>query len=124
MASSVLKALKFSKQTTCLCRFPRNLSGIGGKEDWVPQEKKTHTGQEWEKDDYRLVRFIDRPKQVNERFAIDLINEIPPKGVAARGVWCDGGGGALGHPKVYINLDPAEPQACGYCGLRFFQEKH
>lgn len=25
------------------------------------------------------------------------------------------GGGPLGHPKVYINLDASGPQACGYC---------
>lgn len=42
--------------------------------------------------------------QVNPRFAIDLINSVPPKPVKERVVWCDGGGGALGHPKVYINL--------------------
>ena len=29
------------------------------------------------------------------------------------------GGGALGHPKVYINLDTLEPRACGYCGNKF-----
>ena len=34
-------------------------------------------------------------------------------------VSCDGGGGALGHPKVFINLDPSGPQSCIYCGLRF-----
>jgi hypothetical protein len=32
------------------------------------------------------------------------------------------GGGALGHPKVFINLDRNEPNECGYCGLRFEQE--
>ena len=34
-------------------------------------------------------------------------------------VGCDGGGGALGHPKVYINLDDGKPHGCIYCGLRF-----
>ena len=34
-------------------------------------------------------------------------------------VACDGGGGALGHPKVYINLDSKEVQTCPYCGMRF-----
>ena len=42
--------------------------------------------------------------QVNKQFAIDLINSIPPKQVKERIVSCDGGEGALGHPKVYINL--------------------
>ena len=42
--------------------------------------------------------------QVNENFAIDLIAEQPVIEVDHRIIACDGGGGALGHPKVYINL--------------------
>ncbi|XP_025159440.1 NADH dehydrogenase [ubiquinone] iron-sulfur protein 6, mitochondrial isoform X2 [Harpegnathos saltator] len=66
--------------------------------------KVTHTGQVFEKDDYRLVRFINRPKEVNENWAIKLIDEVPPALAKDRIVACDGGGGPLGHPKVYINL--------------------
>lgn len=29
--------------------------------------------------------------QVNEKFAIDLVDEEPPKEIQARHVWCDGG---------------------------------
>ncbi|XP_013781223.1 NADH dehydrogenase [ubiquinone] iron-sulfur protein 6, mitochondrial-like isoform X1 [Limulus polyphemus] len=96
---------------------------FGNKKRWEPEEKKTHTGQEWSKGDYRLVRFVDRPKQINTRFAIDLIQEIPPKPADARVTWCDGGGGPLGHPKVYINLDQPGNHSCGYCGLRFYLDK-
>lgn len=33
---------------------------------------------------------------------------------------CDGGGGPLGHPKVWYTLTNAERQVvCGYCGRRF-----
>lgn len=39
-------------------------------------------------------------------------------------IWCNGGGGALGHPKVYINLDKPEIAVCGYCGKRFVESKH
>lgn len=46
------------------------------------------------------------PFQVNENFAIDLIAEQPVSHVESRVIWCDGGGGALGHPRVYINLVP------------------
>lgn len=45
----------------------------------------------FEKDDYRLARFVNKKKEVNERFAIDLINEVPPKEEKDRVVWCDGG---------------------------------
>ncbi|MEE8517107.1 MAG: zinc-finger domain-containing protein [Alphaproteobacteria bacterium] len=33
-------------------------------------------------------------------------------------VACDGGG-ALGHPLVYLNLGEAGESECPYCGLRF-----
>lgn len=42
--------------------------------------------------------------QVNENFAINLVAEEPVSNVESRVVSCDGGRGALGHPKVYINL--------------------
>ena len=61
--------------------------------------------QSWSKDDVRMVRFMDgKEKQVNEQFAIDLIAKQPPTASSKRVVSCDGGGGPLGHPKVYINL--------------------
>lgn len=41
---------------------------------------------------------------MNKNFAIDLIAEQPVSEVESRIISCDGGGGALGHPKVYINL--------------------
>ncbi|KAJ9059111.1 hypothetical protein DSO57_1005910 [Entomophthora muscae] len=57
--------------------------------------------------------------------AVELIYEVPVKHVNARVVSCDGGGGALGHPKVYINLDQNIPMPCGYCGLRYqFDHSH
>ncbi|RLU17418.1 hypothetical protein DMN91_009653 [Ooceraea biroi] len=84
----------------------------------------THTGQVFEKDDYRLVRFTNRPKEVNKNWAINLIDEVPPSSQKERIVACDGGGGPLGHPKVYINLDKPGNHTCGYCGLRFYKEDH
>ncbi|XP_022901837.1 probable NADH dehydrogenase [ubiquinone] iron-sulfur protein 6, mitochondrial [Onthophagus taurus] len=105
-----------------LTTFNRRLlpfSQIRSASDWVPQEKVTHTGQKWDKNDYRLARFIGRPKHVNPNFAIDLIDKVPPIKCKERVVWCDGGSGPTGHPKVYINLDKPGNHACGYCGLRF-----
>lgn len=34
-------------------------------------------------------------------------------------VACDGGDGALGHPRVYLNLGPDGKIDCPYCGRRF-----
>jgi len=38
-------------------------------------------------------------------------------------VGCDGGGGPLGHPKVYLKIDPASGKdaetVCPYCSRRY-----
>ena len=34
-------------------------------------------------------------------------------------VACDGGGGALGHPRVYINLQDGEVHECIYCQMKY-----
>jgi len=35
-------------------------------------------------------------------------------------VACDGGEGALGHPRVWLTIDPAKGWVeCGYCDRRF-----
>lgn len=51
--------------------------------------------------------------------AIELIHKQPVRWTKSRVVSCDGGGGPLGHPKVFINTDKAEIATCGYCGLPF-----
>lgn len=39
-------------------------------------------------------------------------------------VRCDGNGGALGHPAVYLAIDPAKGYAeCPYCDRRFILAK-
>lgn len=39
--------------------------------------------------------------------------------VEERTVSCDGGGGPLGHPKVYLNLGRDGSVDCPYCDRRF-----
>ncbi|MBV9979005.1 MAG: zinc-finger domain-containing protein [Bradyrhizobium sp.] len=34
-------------------------------------------------------------------------------------VSCDGGGGVLGHPKVYLEMGDQTYVECGYCDRRF-----
>ncbi|KAI7899532.1 zinc-finger domain-containing protein [Cokeromyces recurvatus] len=62
---------------------------------------------------------IDMSTQPNPMAAIELIAEVPIQFVSKRIVHCDGGGGPVGHPRVYINLDKPGPHSCGYCGIRF-----
>lgn len=54
----------------------------------------------------RGARFetVDLNKQPNPKPAIDLISKYPIVQVHEHIVACDGGGGSLGHPKIYINL--------------------
>jgi NADH dehydrogenase (ubiquinone) Fe-S protein 6 len=58
--------------------YSRCSSCDASRRHWEPVEKETHTGQKWDKNDYRLARFLGRPKQVNTSFAIKLIDEVPP----------------------------------------------
>ncbi|KAH8100709.1 ubiquinone oxidoreductase 20 kd subunit [Cristinia sonorae] len=84
--------------------------------------------------------------QPNALSAMELISKEPIRVVNGRKAVCDGGasrsfyiaallvstppfppiigGGPLGHPKIFINLDKPGPQPCGYCGLRFEQSPH
>ena len=34
-------------------------------------------------------------------------------------VSCDGGGGALGHPRVFLEMGDDDMVECGYCDRRF-----
>ena len=84
------------------------------------KDQVTHTGQQWDKDDVRSARFMDKEKQTNQRWAADLIQEMPVIKVKTRIVATTGHPNpALGHPKVFINLDSNEPVTCNYSGLRY-----
>ena len=39
--------------------------------------------------------------------------------VTSKRVVCDGGGGALGHPRVYMEMGADDQVECGYCDRRF-----
>ncbi|KAF9496196.1 hypothetical protein BDN71DRAFT_1446643 [Pleurotus eryngii] len=60
--------------------------------------------------------------QPNPLSAMELIANEPIRLVHGRKAVCDGGGGPLGHPKIYINLDQPGPRPCG--GIRFEQAPH
>ena len=46
---------------------------------------------------------------------------FPPEVIVVRSkrVACDGGGGALGHPLVYMDMGKFDFVECGYCDRRF-----
>ncbi|MCP5146044.1 MAG: zinc-finger domain-containing protein [Gammaproteobacteria bacterium] len=37
---------------------------------------------------------------------------------------CDGGGGALGHPQIYLRFDGKPAVDCYYCGRRFVKPSY
>ncbi len=43
--------------------------------------------------------------------------------VESHRVACDGGGGALGHPLVYLEMGGAGEVQCPYCGRLYVREK-
>ncbi|XP_059411310.1 NADH dehydrogenase [ubiquinone] iron-sulfur protein 6, mitochondrial [Carassius carassius] len=128
MAAFLPRILSFGKNTKALLSGLR-LSAAPAQQYSVQVsnygETITHTGQVYDETDVRRARFIGRQKEVNENFAINLVAEEPVTHIESRVVSCDGGGGALGHPKVYINLDKeTKIGTCGYCGLQFKQKHH
>ncbi|KAH8805627.1 hypothetical protein F5884DRAFT_886071 [Xylogone sp. PMI_703] len=56
--------------------------------------------------------------------AIELIHKQPVRWTHERVVECDGGGGPLGHPRIFINVDKPEIVPCTYCGLPYANEHH
>lgn len=61
-----------------------------------------------------------RFEQIDMRFqpqplaAIEMIQREPIRLSSKRIAACDGGGGPLGHPRVFINLDKPGAKACPY----------
>ncbi|KAM6498107.1 hypothetical protein JOM56_006055 [Amanita muscaria] len=52
--------------------------------------------------------------QPNPPSAMEMIANEPVRIVHERRAVCDGGGGPLGHPKIYINVDQPGSHPCGY----------
>ena len=53
-----------------------------------------------------------------------MIDQPETVTVNSRRVWCDGasdipGGAALGHPRVWLEIDEKAYVDCGYCDRRF-----
>ncbi|RHZ54516.1 zinc-finger domain-containing protein [Aspergillus thermomutatus] len=80
-----------------------------------PREKAM-TGPRFEQ---TIMEFQPQPMA-----AIELIHKQPVRWTKKRIVSCDGGGGPLGHPRIFINTDKPEIATCGYCGLPFAHEQH
>lgn len=57
---------------------------------------------------------------MKERQSVNTVKEPPETmEVETEVVACDGGGGALGHPKVFLNMEGKGAIDCPYCGRRY-----
>ena len=67
-------------------------------------------------------RMLTSRVQPRPYAAIDLIHQQPVRWTHERIVSCDGGGGPLGHPRIFINTDKPQICWCTYCGLPFVRQ--
>lgn len=52
----------------------------------------------------------------------DAAKALPPSEIietTSKRVWCDNGGGPLGHPRVYYDMGENDFVDCNYCDRRF-----
>lgn len=71
-------------------------------------------------------RLMSKDESARSHLVASMLSDLQPTDLCCTTAWFlkITGGGALGHPKVYINLDQPGPRSCGYCGLRFEQDPH
>jgi uncharacterized Zn-finger protein len=62
-------------------------------------------------------------KLSNDKIDPDLVPPPEIIRVSTRRVACDGVGGALGHPRVYLEMGEADFVECTYCDRRFVLAK-
>jgi len=53
-----------------------------------------------------------------------FVSQVPVAEIDGHTAICEGGGGSLGHPVEYIELNPDEPSTCLYCGYKYIQKRH
>jgi uncharacterized Zn-finger protein len=61
-----------------------------------------------------MIRKFQNPRKTNMTIEAPEIIVVNGTRVA-----CDGGEGALGHPKVYLEIGDGNFVECGYCDRRF-----
>ena len=64
------------------------------------------------------------PREAGEQMARDMITDPPETEIVSSWrIACDGGEGALGHPRVWLSIPEDRGWVeCGYCDKRFIHE--
>ncbi|KAF9886474.1 hypothetical protein FE257_011381 [Aspergillus nanangensis] len=107
------------QEETAIAERIRHLQAPNRARTWAVSQQpreKAMTGPRFEQ---TLMEFQPQPLA-----AIELIHKQPVRWTKERVVSCDGGGGPLGHPKVFINTDKPDIATCGYCGVPYAHEHH
>ncbi|TQS32050.1 hypothetical protein Golomagni_07645, partial [Golovinomyces magnicellulatus] len=106
------------KETAPVTPESNNLPQAPNRTDvWSRSQKprsQAMTGPRFEQTDFNL-----QPQSLS---AMEMIHKEPVRWTHDRIVECNGGGGAKGHPKIFINTDKPEIAVCGYCGLPYANE--
>ncbi|KAL1997262.1 hypothetical protein VTN49DRAFT_7409 [Thermomyces lanuginosus] len=97
----------------------RQLQAPNRATTWAPSQQPRELGMSGPRFEQTIMEAQPRPYA-----AIELIHKQPVRWTKQRVVSCDGGGGPLGHPRIFINTDKPEIATCNYCGLPFAHEQH
>ncbi|KAK2763211.1 hypothetical protein FQN54_009847 [Arachnomyces sp. PD_36] len=107
------------QETTEEGQRAREMQAPNREKTWSRSQQareKAMTGPRFEQ---TIMEFQPRPYS-----AIELVHKQPVRWTKSKVVSCDGGGGPLGHPKIYINTDKPKICWCTYCGVPFAHEQH
>ncbi|KAI1918437.1 hypothetical protein LOZ58_001712 [Ophidiomyces ophidiicola] len=91
---------------------------------WAKSQQPRETAMSGPRFEQTTMEYqVRKPAYIAQFLLLPLDNYLQPvRWTKERVVSCDGGGGPLGHPKIFINTDKPEIAVCGYCGLPFANE--
>ncbi|KAL8910389.1 MAG: hypothetical protein Q9171_004298 [Xanthocarpia ochracea] len=97
----------------------RQMQAPNRREPWSRSQQPRERAMSGPRFEQTIMEYQPQPQA-----AIELIHKQPVRWTKKRSVSCDGGGGPLGHPRIFINVDKPQINWCTYCGLPFAQEHH
>ncbi|KAL8691033.1 MAG: hypothetical protein Q9218_003655 [Villophora microphyllina] len=97
----------------------RQMQAPNRSEPWSRSQQPRERAMSGPRFEQTIMEFQPQPQA-----AIELIHKQPVRWTDKRVVSCDGGGGPMGHPRIFINVDKPRINWCTYCGLPFAHEHH
>ncbi|KAL8769411.1 MAG: hypothetical protein Q9209_004639 [Squamulea sp. 1 TL-2023] len=97
----------------------RQMQAPNRREPWSMSQQPRERAMSGPRFEQTIMEFQPQPQA-----AIELIHKQPVRWTKQRVVSCDGGGGPMGHPRIFINVDKPQINWCTYCGLPFAHEHH